>query len=314
MSNRRHKIGVVGAGNVGASCALDMAKNELGDVVLLDIVPDMPQGKCLDMFESAPIGSFDANLTGTNEAEGLAGCDVVVVTSGMPRKPGMSRDDLLAKNAEIIGSVSSGIKEHCPEATVIMVANPLDVMCSHLHKLTGFEKNRVIGMAGILDSARMAAFVAMELDVSIKDIAAMVLGGHGDTMVPLPRFTTVSGIPITELISGERIEAINQRTRQGGAEIVALLKQGSAYYAPGAAAAQMVESIVRDQKRILPCCALLEGEYGLNDVWVGVPCKLGKDGLENILELKLSDSEQEELNSSAEHVRTTIDALNKLLG
>ncbi|MCK6438918.1 MAG: malate dehydrogenase [Planctomycetes bacterium] len=313
MIGRRKKIGVVGGGNVGASCALDCAQRELGDVVMLDIVPDMPQGKCLDMFQSAPIGRFDAKLTGANDPASLEGCDVVVVTSGMPRKPGMSRDDLLTKNAEIIGSVSENIKKHCPDAIVIMVANPLDVMCWHLHKKTGLKKQRVIGMAGVLDSSRMAAFVAMELDVSIKDINAMVLGGHGDTMVPLSRFTTVSGIPITELIAKDRIEAINQRTRQGGAEIVALLKQGSAYYAPGSAAALMAESIVKDQKRVLPCCALLEGEYGIKDNWVGVPCKLGQNGIEKIIELKLTDAEATELKKSSEAVRGTIDALKKLL-
>ena len=313
MAGNRAKIGVIGGGNVGASCALTLAQMELGDVVMLDIVEDMPQGKSLDMFQSSPIGRFDAHITGANNPAELAGCEVVIVTSGVPRKPGMSRDDLLTKNAEIISTVSKNLLAHCPDAIVIMVANPLDVMCWHLHRTMKKHKSKVIGMAGILDSARMAAFVAMELDVSIKDISPMVLGGHGDTMVPLPRFTTVSGIPITELISSERIEAIAQRTRQGGAEIVALLKQGSAYYAPGAAAAQMAESIIRDQKRILPCCALLEGEYGIKNTWVGVPCKLGTNGIEKIFDLKLTPDESAQLKKSAEHVASTCDALAKLL-
>lgn len=313
MSNQRKKIGVIGGGNVGASCALVCAQRELGDVVILDIVDGLPQGKGLDMFESAPIGGFDSRITGTNDPADLAGCDVIVVTSGMARKPGMSRDDLLIANAKIITSVGENIKKHAPDSIVINVTNPLDVMCWLMKEVTGFPKQRMIGQAGVLDSARMAAFVAMELDVSIKDISPMVLGGHGDTMVPLSRFTTVSGIPITELIPAERIEEINQRTRQGGAEIVGLLKTGSAYYAPGAAAAQMAESIVRDQKRILPSCVLLEGEFGISDNWVGVPCKLGANGLEKIIDIKLTDAEQAELNKSSEHVRGTIDSLKKLL-
>jgi malate dehydrogenase len=309
----RAKIGVVGAGNVGASAALWLAQREVGDVVMLDIMTDMPQGKGLDMFESAPINKFDSHITGTNNEADLAGCDVIIVTSGIARKPGMSRDDLLTTNAKIIGSVAENIKKHAPGAIVVMVANPLDVMCWHFQKVSGFPKSRVIGQAGVLDSARMASFVAMELNVSIKDISPMVLGGHGDTMVPLPRFTTVSGIPITELIPADRITAISQRTRDGGAEIVKLLKTGSAYYAPGAASAEMAEAIVRDQKRILPCCALLEGEYGIKDNWVGVPCKLGKGGLEQIIQLKLTADEQAELTKSSEAVRGTIGALRDLL-
>ncbi len=309
----RAKIGVVGGGNVGASAALWLAQHEVGDVVMLDIVPDLPQGKCLDMFQSAPVDKFDAMVTGTNDPADLAGCDVVIVTSGMPRKPGMSRDDLLVANAKIISSVAENIKKHAPDSIVIMVANPLDVMCWHFHQVSGFPKNRVIGQAGVLDSARMAAFVAMELDCSIKDISPMVLGGHGDTMVPLARFTTVSGIPVTELIPADRIEAINQRTRDGGAEIVKLLKTGSAYYAPGAASALMAEAIVKDQRRILPTCALLEGEYGIANNWVGVPCKLGRNGLEKIIELKLTDAEKAELHKSSEHVRGTITSLKGLI-
>ncbi len=313
MSQKRAKIGIIGAGNVGASCALVCAQKELGDILLYDIVEDMPQGKGLDMFESTPIDSFDARIEGTNNPADLAGCSVIVVTSGMARKPGMSRDDLLQKNAAIIGDVAKNIQKHAPEAIVVLVTNPLDVMCWHFLNVSGFPKQRVIGQAGILDSARMASFVAMELDVSVKDISPMVLGGHGDTMVPLPRFTTVSGIPVTELISQERIEAINERTRKGGAEIVGLLKSGSAYYAPGAAAAQMVEAIVRDQKRILPCCSYLEGEFGIQDNWVGVPVKLGANGIEKIIELKLEPAEQAALEASSQHVKTTIQTLEKLL-
>lgn len=309
----RAKIGVVGGGNVGASCALWLAQHEVGDVVVLDIVPDLPQGKCLDMFESSPIDRFDSRITGTNDPADLAGCDVIVVTSGVPRKPGMSRDDLLSANAKIIGGVAENIKKHAPNSIVIMVANPLDVMCWHFQKVSGFPKHRVLGQAGVLDSARLASFVAMELDCSVKDVSPMVLGGHGDTMVPIARFTTVSGIPITELIPADRIEAINQRTRDGGAEIVKLLKTGSAYYAPGAASALMAEAIVKDQRRILPSCVLLDGEYGIKDNWVGVPCKLGKNGLEKIIELKLSDKEQAELVKSSEQVRGTINALKTLL-
>lgn len=309
----RAKIGVVGAGNVGSSAALWLAQHEVGDVVLYDIVEDMPQGKGLDMFQSAPISGADATITGINDPAQLEGCDVVIVTSGMARKPGMSRDDLLTANAKIVGSVGESIAKYAPNSIIINVTNPLDVMCWHMHQVTGFPKNRVIGQAGVLDSARMAAFVAMELDCSIKDISPMVLGGHGDTMVPLPRFTTVSGIPVTELIPADRIAAINERTKFGGGEIVKLLKTGSAYYAPGAAAALMAESIVKDQKRILPSCVLLEGEYGINDNWVGVPVKLGRNGVEKIIELNLNADEKALLNASSEAVRGTINDLKKLL-
>jgi len=314
MAFERPKISVFGAGFVGSTVAQRCADRELGDVLLIDIVEDMPQGKALDMFESSPVERFDARVNGSNNPADVKDSDVVVVTSGIARKPGMSRDDLLTTNAKIIQSVSDSIKENAPNAIVIMITNPLDVMSWVAHNRLGFGKNRVMGMAGVLDSARMASFVAMELDCSIKDISPMVLGGHGDTMVPLPRYTTVSGIPITDLIPADRIEAINDRTRKGGAEIVGLLKTGSAYYAPGASAAQMVESIVKDQRRILPTCALLEGEYGLKDTWQGVPCMLGKNGIERIIELKLSDDEKKLLEASNEHVAGSIKQAAELLG
>ncbi|MBZ0135904.1 MAG: malate dehydrogenase [Planctomycetes bacterium] len=314
MPFERPKISVFGAGFVGSTVAQRCADKELGDVLLIDIVEDMPQGKALDMFESSPVERFDARVNGSNKPADVTGSDVVVVTSGIARKPGMSRDDLLTTNAKIIQSVADSIKEHAPNAIVIMVTNPLDVMSWVAHKRLGFPKNRVMGMAGVLDSARMASFVAMELNCSIKDISPMVLGGHGDTMVPLPRYTTVSGIPITDLMPADRIEAINDRTRKGGAEIVGLLKTGSAYYAPGSSVVAMVESIVKDQRRILPTCALLEGEYGLKDTWQGVPCTLGKNGIEKIIELKLTDDEKKLLDTSNEHVAGAIKQAAELLG
>ncbi|MCG3182413.1 MAG: malate dehydrogenase [Planctomycetes bacterium] len=314
MAFHRPKISVFGAGFVGATVAQRCADRELGDVLLIDIVEDMPQGKGLDMFESSPVERFDARVNGSNKPADVAGSDVVVVTSGIARKPGMSRDDLLTTNAKIVQSVADSIREHAPNAIVIMVTNPLDVMSWVAHKRLGFPKNRVMGMAGVLDSARMASFVAMELNCSVKDISPMVLGGHGDTMVPLPRYTTVSGIPITDLLPADRIEAINDRTRKGGAEIVALLKTGSAYYAPGSSVVAMVESIVKDQRRILPTCALLEGEYGLKDTWQGVPCMLGKNGIEKIYELKLNDAEKKLLATSNEHVAGAIKQAAQLLG
>ena len=314
MAFHRPKISVFGAGFVGATVAQRCADRELGDVLLIDIVEDMPQGKGLDMFESSPVERFDARVNGSNKPADVAGSDVVVVTSGIARKPGMSRDDLLTTNAKIVQSVADSIREHAPNAIVIMVTNPLDVMSWVAHKRLGFPKNRVMGMAGVLDSAHMASFVAMELNCSVKDISPMVLGGHGDTMVPLPRYTTVSGIPITDLLPADRIEAINDRTRKGGAEIVALLKTGSAYYAPGSSVVAMVESIVKDQRRILPTCALLEGEYGLSDTWQGVPCMLGKNGIEKVYELKLNDAEKKLLATSNEHVAGAIKQAAQLLG
>lgn len=293
------KVSVIGAGNVGATTAHLIAQKELADVALVDIIEGVPQGKALDMTEAAPIDRFDAKIIGTNDYAGINGSDIVVVTAGLPRKPGMDRLDLLHKNANIIEDVSTNIAKYAPDAVVIMVTNPVDVMTYHAWKVTGFPKNRVIGQAGILDSARFAAFIAMELDVSVEDISAMVLGGHGDEMVPLPRFTTVSGIPITELLPAETIDRLIQRTRKGGSEIVGLLKTGSAFYAPATAVTRMVEAILKDKKRILPCSAHLKGEYGIEDIYIGVPVKLGADGIEKIIELKLTQSELTALQDSA---------------
>lgn len=311
MAFHRPKISVFGAGFVGATVAQRCADRELGDVLLIDIVEDMPQGKGLDMFESSPVERFDARVNGSNKPADVAGSDVVVVTSGIARKPGMSRDDLLTTNAKIVQSVADSIREHAPNAIVIMVTNPLDVMSWVAHKRLGFPKNRVMGMAGVLDSARMASFVAMELNCSVKDISPMVLGGHGDTMVPLVRLTSVSGIPLTELMPQDRIDAIVNRTRNGGAEIVKYLKTGSAYYAPSAATVEMVESILKDKKKVLPCAALLEGEYNVNGLFVGVPVKLGSLGIEKIYELQLSADEQAMLDKSVGAVKELVEVLEK---
>jgi len=307
----RPKLAVIGAGMVGAMTAQRLAERELGDVILTDIVEGMPQGKALDIAESSPIEKFDAKLAGTNDLKYIAGADIVVITAGLPRKPGMSRDDLLLKNAEIVGGIADAVKQHAPDAIVIVVTNPLDVMTHLVYRRTGFESRRVIGMAGVLDSARFCAFIAMELDVSIKDVNAMVLGGHGDSMVPLPRYSTVSGIPITDLMPPERIDALVERTRNGGAEIVSLLKQGSAFYAPSASAAAMAESIIRNSKRILPAAVLLDGQYGLKDVYAGVPVKLGSNGVEKIIELPLTDAELDALRTSAGHVKAMVDKISK---
>lgn len=295
----QNKIAIVGAGNVGATCALYAAQQGLGDVVLTDIVEGMPQGKALDILQcGAPLGT-DISITGTNDYADITGSDVVIVTAGLARKPGMDRLDLLKKNADICGGIAEAIKTHAPDAIVIVVSNPIDVMVYHTFKVTGFPKERVIGQAGVLDSSRCAAFIAMELGVAVTDVQAMVLGGHGDTMVPLPRYTTVSGVPITELIPKDRIDAISERTQKGGGEIVNLLKTGSAYYAPAAASVKMAASILNDTHHLLPCSAYLEGEYGLNDVYVGVPCRLGRKGLEQIVELDLTEAELKALHSSA---------------
>ncbi len=308
-----NKITVVGAGHVGEHCALRLAEKELArEVILVDIVEGTPQGKGLDQWESAPIYGFDSRVRGTNSYDDAADSDIFVVTAGVPRKPGMSRDDLLKTNASIIESVSKEIKRVAPKAIVVVVSNPLDVMAYKTLKATGFPRERVIGMAGILDTARYRSFIALELDVSIKDIQALVLGGHGDTMVPLASYTSVSGIPLTQLLSQERIDALVERTRKGGGEIVGYLKTGSAYYAPAAAAAQMCEAIVLNQRRILPCAAYLKGEYGMKDIFLGVPCMLGEGGLQKILEVDLSDDEKAALANSAEHVRSTIQALEAL--
>lgn len=294
------KVSIIGSGNVGATTALLIAQRELADVVLVDIIEGVPQGKGLDMLESSPVDRFDSKVFGTNDYSEIRGSDIIVVTAGFPRKPGMSRLDLQKQNAEIIGGISQKITEYAPASVIIMVTNPVDIMAYHAWKVTGFPKNRVMGQAGVLDSARFATFIAMELDVSVEDISAMVLGGHGDEMVPLPRYTTVSGIPITELMSEEVIKRLIERTQNGGAEIVKLLQTGSAYYAPASSVTQMVEAIIKNKKRIMPCSVYLKGEYGISDVFVGVPVKLGINGVEEIIELKLTDSELTALRSSAE--------------
>jgi len=296
------KVTVVGAGNVGATAAQRLAEKELCDVVLVDIIDGVPQGKSLDLTEAAPIEKHDAHLTGTNDYEASAGSDIVIITAGIPRKPGMSRDDLISTNAGIMKNVVKAVAEKSPEAVLIIVSNPLDAMCHVAYEASGFPKNRVIGMAGVLDSARFRAFIAMELDVSVENTHAFVLGGHGDTMVPLPRFSTVAGIPITELMPQDRIDALVDRTANGGAEIVSLLKTGSAYYAPASAAVEMAESILKDKKKILPCAAYLEGEYGLKDLFIGVPVKLGANGIEAIIEISLTDDEAAALKNSADAV------------
>jgi malate dehydrogenase len=300
------KVVVVGAGNVGATAAQRLAEKSLArQVVMVDVIEGVPQGKALDQWQSGPIEGFDARIRGAQTYDDAAGADVFVVTAGIARKPGMSRDDLVKTNAGIVRSVSEQIARAAPQAIVVVVSNPLDVMCYVVKKTTGFPRERVIGMAGVLDTARYRMFLSEALDVSVEDIQAMVLGGHGDTMVPLVSYTTVSGIPVSQLIAADKLNAIVDRTRNGGAEIVAFLKTGSAYYAPSAAAVQMVEAIALDKKRILPCSAWLQGEFGLRDVFCGVPCKLGRGGLERILEIKLSDAERDELHKSAEAVRAT---------
>ena len=299
-----NKITVVGAGNVGASAAQRIAEKELArTVVMVDVAEGVPQGKGLDQWESAPIEGFDSRVIGTNGYDETTGSDVVVITAGIARKPGMSRDDLLNTNAGIVKSVSEQIAKSSPDAIIIVVSNPLDVMCYVAKQVSGFKRERVIGMAGVLDTARYRSFIAMELDVSVHDIQAMVLGGHGDTMVPLISYTTVSGIPVTQLMKKDKLDAIIDRARNGGAEIVKLLKTGSAYYAPSSGAVQMVEAIVKDQKRILPCSAWLEGEYGMKDLFLGVPVKLGRNGIEQILEIELTADEKAALAKSAEAVR-----------
>lgn len=307
------KVTVVGAGNVGATCADAVARWELAnEVVLLDIKEGFAEGKALDLWQTSPINLFDSRVTGsTNDYTKTAGSDVVVITSGLPRKPGMSRDDLIATNAAIVKSVTENVIKHSPDCILIVVSNPLDVMTYCAYLTSGFPSHRVIGMAGILDTARYRAFLAEALEVSPKDIQAVLMGGHGDTMVPLPRYTTVGGIPVTELIAPEKLEAIVDRTKKGGGEIVNLLGT-SAWYAPGTAAAQMVEAIVRDQKRVFPCCVWLQGEYGLNDIYMGAPVVLGRKGVERIIELKLDTAEMELCQSSAKAVKEVMDVLDKM--
>src|SRR5213595_1828026 len=305
-----NKITVVGAGNVGATAAQRLAERELARrVVLVDVIEGVPQGKGLDQWESAPIEGFDTRVLGANDYGPAAGSELVVVTAGIARKPGISRDDLVRTNADIVKQVSLEIKRHCPDAIVLVVSNPLDVMCWVTKQVTGFPRERVIGMAGVLDTARYRSFLAEALDISVEDIQAMVLGGHGDTMVPLISYTTVSGIPVTQLLDKTTRDKILDRTRNGGAEIVAFLKTGSAYSAPSAAAVQMVEAIALDKKRVLPCAAWLEGEYGLSGIYCGVPCKLGRTGLERIIDVKLSPEEQAALKKSADAVKETMAAV-----
>ncbi|MFN5468563.1 MAG: malate dehydrogenase [Pirellulaceae bacterium] len=312
---RRAKISIIGAGNVGATCAHWCAAAELGDIVLLDVpaTEQMPKGKALDLMQSSPIMGFDSNVIGTTSYEDTAGSDVVVVTAGIARKPGMSRDDLLSTNAKIVSSVSEEIKKSSPNAVVIVVSNPLDAMVQRAFQVTGFPSHRVIGQAGVLDTARYRTFLAMELGVSVEDISAMLLGGHGDTMVPVPSCTSVGGIPVSQLISAERLEEIVQRTRVGGAEIVSLLKTGSAYYAPAAATAQMVEAIVRDKKRLIPCAVYCDKEYGVGGYYVGVPVILGSKGVEKIIELQLTDSEKADFAKSVDAVKSLVATMGQLL-
>src|SRR5215207_6858975 len=305
----RKKITVVGAGNVGATAAHWLAAKELGDIVLVDIVEGVPQGKALDLAEAAPIEGFDVSLTGLNNYDGTENSDVVIITAGLPRKPGMSRDDLLKTNADIVSKVVDEVSRRSPDSVLIIVSNPLDAMCQVAFKRSGFPKHRVIGMAGVLDSARMRCFLAEALDVSVENVTAFVLGGHGDTMVPLPRYSTCAGIPVTELLPKDQLDAIVTRTANGGAEIVGLLKTGSAYYAPSLGAVEMTEAILKDKKKILPCAVFLEGEYGINNLFVGVPVKLGKSGVEQIIEISLTNEERTALHKSAAAVQELVDIL-----
>lgn len=312
MKHKRKKITVIGAGFVGSTCAHWAAQKELGDVVLVDINDGAAKGKALDLFEASPVEQFDSRVTGTADYKDTADSDVVIITAGLPRKPGMSRDDLLATNAKIVKDVCKGIKQYSPNAVVIVVSNPLDAMAFVAMKELGFPRERVIGMAGVLDGARFRSFIAEELNVSVKDVQAFVLGGHGDTMVPMPRHCSVGGVPLTEMLSKEKLDALVARTRSGGAEIVGLLKTGSAYYAPSASAVQMAEAILKDQNRILPCAAYLKGEYGIKDLFIGVLCKLGGNGLEKVIEVQLNDTERAGLENSIKAVRELTEALAKL--
>jgi malate dehydrogenase len=305
----RKKVTVVGAGNVGASCAVWLASKEIADVVLVDVVEGVPQGKGLDLLEAGPVEGFDCFMTGANDYAPTANSDVVIITAGFPRKPGMSRDDLLMANYDIVKAATEQAARHSPNSILIIVTNPLDAMCWTAKQISGFPRNRVIGMAGILDTARYRTFLAMELGVSVESVSALVLGGHGDTMVPLVRLTSVSGIPLLELLAKDRIDAIVQRTRDGGAEIVKYLKTGSAYYAPAAAAVEMVESILKDKKKVLPCAAYLEGEYGYNGLFAGVPVKLGAAGIEKIYEVQLNAEEKAMLDKSAASVKDLVDTI-----
>ena len=311
MANGAKKVAVIGAGNVGATCAFVLAERKVGEVLLLDIYEGFAKGKALDMSQGGRVLNYDGRVTGTKNYEDIANSDVVVVTSGFPRQPGMTREDLIGKNADIVSQVGEGIRNHAPNAIVVMVTNPLDLMTYHMQKVTGFEHNRVVGQAGILDSARMTHFIAQAVGCSNEDVQAMVLGGHGDTMVPLPGYTTVNGIPVSQLLSDQEVEAICQRTASGGGEIVKLLEKGSAFYAPGSAAAIMAEAILDDRKRVLPCSTYLSGEYGMDDIYIGVPVVLGKNGVERIIELELAENELNSLQVSGTFYK---EQLSEILG
>ena len=311
MANGSKKVAVIGAGNVGATCAFVLAERKVGQVVLLDIYEGFAKGKALDMSQGGQVLNYDGRVTGTKDYADIADSDVVVVTSGFPRQPGMTREDLIGKNADIVSQVGEGIRQHAPNSIVVMVTNPLDLMTYHMQKVTGFEHSRVVGQAGILDSARMTHFIAQAVGCSNEDVQAMVLGGHGDTMVPLPRYTTVNGIPVSQLLSNEEVEAICKRTASGGGEIVKLLEKGSAFYAPGSAAAIMAEAILDDRKRVLPCSTYLSGEYGMDDIYIGVPVVLGRNGVERIIELELAEKELDSLQSSGSFYK---EQLSEILG
>ena len=311
MANGAKKVAVIGAGNVGATCAFVLAERKVGEVLLLDIYEGFAKGKALDMSQGGRVLNYDGRVTGTKNYEDIANSDVVIVTSGFPRQPGMTREDLIGKNADIVSQVGEGIRNHAPNAIVVMVTNPLDLMTYHMQKVTGFAHNRVVGQAGILDSARMTHFIAQAVGCSNEDVQAMVLGGHGDTMVPLPRYTTVNGIPVSQLLSDEEVEAICQRTASGGGEIVKLLEKGSAFYAPGSAAAIMAEAILDDRKRVLPCSTYLSGEYGMDDIYIGVPVVLGRNGVERIIELELAENELNSLQGSGSFYK---EQLSEILG
>ncbi len=311
MANGARKVAVIGAGNVGATCAFVLAERKVGEIVLLDIFEGFAKGKALDMSQGGRVLNYDGRISGTKDYSQIEGSEVVVVTSGFPRQPGMSREDLIGKNADIITQVGQGIRKHAPDCVIVMVTNPLDLMTYHMQKVTGFDHDRVVGQAGILDSARMTHFISEAVGCSNEDVQAMVLGGHGDTMVPLPSYTTVNGIPVTQLLSDEEIKAICERTASGGGEIVKLLERGSAFYAPGSAAAIMAESILDDRKRVLPCSAYLSGQYGMDDIYIGVPVVLGGKGVERIIELELQESELESLQGSGSFYK---EQLSTILG
>ncbi|MBW2665805.1 MAG: malate dehydrogenase [Deltaproteobacteria bacterium] len=305
----RKKIALIGGGNIGGVIAAQLAYRELGDVVIFDVVDGLPQGKALDMSEGAPVLGADANITGTNEYAGIAAADIVIITAGLARKPGMSRDDLLATNLKIMKQVAAGVRDNAPDAYVIVISNPLDAMVYTFKEVSGFPKNRVIGMAGVLDSARFRAFVAWELGVSVEDVSALVLGGHGDTMVPLTRYCTVAGVPVSQLMGQDKIDAIVERTKGAGGEVVGLLKTGSAFVSPALSAVQMAEAILKDKKRVLACAALLEGEYGVDGLYVGVPCVIGAGGIERVIEVEMDSDERKQFDASVEHVKTLVEQI-----